>query len=99
MRVILLACLVCSANSTLQSLSIDDNPISDAARKAVELELVLCKMRNPKVTMIHASGKGFDDQDAIKIGEGLPYVLSRRKCPFFLATLRDFLFGFLGGDM
>ena len=67
-------CLVCSANSTLKSLDVSGNPMSKAARKAVELEFVLCQMRNPEVTQIDASRKGFDDQDAIKIGEGLRYV-------------------------
>ena len=48
--------------------------MSAAARKAIELEFVLRQMRNPTVTEIDASGKGFDDQDAIKIGEGLRFV-------------------------
>ena len=47
--------------------------MSAAARKAIEVEVVLCQMRNPTVTEIDASGKGFDDQDAIKIGQGLRY--------------------------
>ena len=70
-----LCSLVCSANSTLTSLVVSDNPMSAAARKAIEVEFVLCRMRNPTVTKINASGKGFDDQDAIKIGEGLRFVL------------------------
>ena len=69
-----MVCLVCSANSTLKSLDVSGNPMSEAARKAVQLELVLCQMRNPEVTQINASNKGFDDQEAIKIGEGLRYV-------------------------
>ncbi len=69
-----LVCLICSANSTLQSLDVSGNPMSEAARKAVELEFVLCQMRNPEVTDIDAAKKGFDDQDAIKIGEVLRYV-------------------------
>jgi hypothetical protein len=48
--------------------------MSEAALKAVQLEFVLCQMRNLEVTWIDASSKGFDDQDAIKIGEGLRYV-------------------------
>ena len=67
--------LVYSANSTLTTLDVSNNPMSAAACKAIELEFVLCRMRNPTVTEIYASGKGFDDQDAIKIGEGLWFVL------------------------
>ncbi len=48
--------------------------MSAAACKAIELEFVLCQMRNPEVSEIRASDKGFDDQDAIKIAEGLRYV-------------------------
>ena len=67
--------LICSANSTLTSLDVSDNPMNDAARKAIEVEFVLCQIRNPKISKIDASDKGFDDQDAIKIGEGLRSVL------------------------
>ncbi len=49
--------------------------MSAAARKAIEIEFVLCQLRNPEVTSIDASNKDFDNQDAIKIGEGLRYVL------------------------
>ena len=73
--VIIFCSLVCSANSTSTTLGVFGNPMSAAARKAIELELVLCRVRNPKVTEIDASFKGFDDQDAIKIGEGLRFVL------------------------
>ncbi len=66
---------VCRANSTLTALSVSNNRMSAAARKAIELEFVLCRMRNPTVTNIDARDKGFDDQDAIKIGEGLRFVL------------------------
>ncbi len=69
--------LVCSANSTLTRLVVSNNPMSAAARKAIELEFVLCQMRNPKVTIIDVLRKGFegfDDQDAITIGEGLRFV-------------------------
>ncbi len=66
--------LVCSANSTLTKINVTNNPMSAAARKAIEVELVLCQMRNPSVTEIDASDKDFDDQDAIKIGEGLRFV-------------------------
>ena len=72
---IYLCLLVCSANSTLTTLHVSNNPMSAAARKAIEVELVLCRMRNPTVTSIDGSGKGFDDQDAIKIGEGLRFAL------------------------
>jgi hypothetical protein len=70
-----LCSLVCSANSTLTSFYVSSNPMSAVACKAIELEFVLCRMRNPTVTDIDASGKGFDDQDAIRIGEGLRFVL------------------------
>ena len=66
--------MVCSANSTLTTLDVSNNPMSAAVRKTLELEFVLCRMRNPTVTVIKASGKGFDEQDAIKIGEGLRFV-------------------------
>ena len=69
-----LCSLVCSANSTLTTLNVSDNPMSAAARKAIGVEFVLCQMRNPTVTEINAGSKGFDDQDAIKIGEGLRFV-------------------------
>ncbi len=69
-----LCSLVYSANSTLTALDVSKNPMSAAARKAIEIEFVLCQMRNPTVTQIYAEGKGFDDQDAIKIGEGLRFV-------------------------
>ena len=71
-----LCSLVCSANSTLITCDVSNNPMSAAARKAIELEFVLCRMRNPSVTKIDASDKDFDDQDTIKIGEELRYVLS-----------------------
>ena len=45
--------------------------MSTAARKVIDVEFILCQMRNPTVTKINASDKGFDDQDAVKIGEGL----------------------------
>ena len=67
--------LVYSANSTLTTLGVSGNSMSAAARKSIALEFVLCQMRNPTVTQIRASGKGFDDQDAIKIGEELRFVL------------------------
>ena len=67
--------LVCSANSTLTTLDVSDNPMSAAARKTIELEFVLCQMRNPMVTEIDAPAMDFDDQDAIQIGEGLRFVL------------------------
>ena len=70
-----LCLLVCSVNSTLTFLDVSDNPMSAAARKAIEVEFVLCRMRNPMVTKINASWMGFDDQDAIKIVEGLRFVL------------------------
>jgi hypothetical protein len=70
-----LSSFVCSANSTLTTLGVSKNPMSAAAHKAIEVEFVLCRMRNPTVTEIVATGNGFDDQDAVKFGEGLRYVL------------------------
>ena len=70
-----LCSLIRSANSTFTRLDVSRNPMSAAARKAIEVEVVLCQMRNPAVTEIYARGKGFDDQDAIKIGEELRFVL------------------------
>ena len=67
--------LVCSTISTLTQIDLVGNPMSAAARKAIELEVVLCQMRNPTVTEIQVSATGFNDQDAIKIGEGLRCVL------------------------
>ena len=69
-----LCSLVCSANSTLTTFDVSKNPMSAAARTAIELEFVLCQIRNPKVTWINGFCKGFNDQDAIKIGEGLRFV-------------------------
>ena len=70
-----LCSLVCSANSTLTTLDVSGNPMSAAAHKAIQLEFVLCRMRNRTVTEIDASDQGFDDQDASKIVEGLRFVL------------------------
>jgi hypothetical protein len=58
-------------NSTLQILSMFDNPISAPVRKSLESELVLCQLRNAHVTKIDAPNKGFDDADAIRIAEAL----------------------------
>jgi hypothetical protein len=65
----------------LTTLYVSHNPMSAAARKVIEVEFVLCQMRNPTVTRVIAPSKrdfakieSFDDQDAIKIGEGLRYV-------------------------
>ena len=69
-----LCSLVCSANSSLTTLDVSDNPMSAVARKAIQVEVVLCQLRNQTVTRIDASGEGFGDQDAIKIGEGLRFV-------------------------
>ena len=70
-----LCSLVCSANLTLTALDVSHNPMSAAARKAIEVDFVLCQMRNPTVTEIDTFRQGFDDQDAFKIGEGLRFVL------------------------
>ncbi len=58
-------------NSTLQVLSMFDNPISAPVIKSLELELVLCQLRNAHVTAIDAANKGFDDADATCIAEAL----------------------------
>ncbi len=47
-------------------------------------------MRNPSVTQIDTSDKGFDDQDAIKMGEGLRFVL--HIIPIFCLWSRNFFF-------
>ncbi len=60
-----------SANSTLTSLDVSNNPMSLAACKSINLETVLCQLRNPAVTAIDARGKGFDDEDTTKIGKCL----------------------------
>jgi hypothetical protein len=65
-----------SANSTLITLAASHNPMSATTHKAIELEFVLCQMRNPTITSIRASWKGFNDEDAHKIYEGLWYALS-----------------------
>jgi hypothetical protein len=77
-----------SANSTLQSLDMTDNPISEVGHKAINLEFFLCKMRNPEVTVIHASAALPDEQDAIKIGDGLRYFgFKSKKCCVNLISL------------
>ncbi len=66
-------------NSTLQTLGIRNlfsrlsrpNSFSAPVLKAVELELVLCRLRNPNVTEMDALGKDFDDTDATRIAEAL----------------------------
>jgi hypothetical protein len=47
------------------------NPISASVLKSVELEFVLCRMRNAAVTDIDAGDKGFDDADASRIADAL----------------------------
>ncbi len=58
-------------NAALRELDLSGNSMSASARKSVELELVLCQMRNAAVTTIHASDKGFDDADASRIAHAL----------------------------
>ena len=58
-------------NSTLRTLELSGNTISAPVLKSVELECVLCQLRNAQVTEIDASGKGFDDTDATRISEAL----------------------------
>ena len=58
-------------NSTLQALDISDNLISDPVCKSVDLEFVLCQLRNAQVTEIDARDKGFDDADATRIAGAL----------------------------
>ncbi len=66
---------VCSANSSLTTLDVFRNPMSDVVHKAIKLGVILCQLRNPTVTEVDATYKGFNDQDANKIGEGLRCVL------------------------
>ncbi len=79
---------VCSANSRLTSLDLSGNLMSAAALKAIEVEFVLCQMRNPAVSKINASNKGFDNQDAIKIADGLRYVLRTNRV-FYMNTSKE----------
>ena len=58
-------------NSILQSFLWSGNAVSDHVLKSVELELVLCQLRNAHITEIDASNKGFDDADATCIAEAL----------------------------
>ncbi len=59
-------------NATLRLLDLHDNFISASVRKSVQLELVLCRMRNAAVThIIDASGKRFDGVDASRIADAL----------------------------
>jgi hypothetical protein len=58
-------------NTTLRRLDLKGNPISASVLTSVELELVLCQMRNAAVTNIDASRKGFDDADALRISDAL----------------------------
>ncbi len=83
--------LIRSANSTLVLLDVSDNPMDWRACKAIELELVLCQLRNPTVTDIYAADKGFDDQDAIKIGQGLRCLL--HVIPICLGQKENFIPG------
>ncbi len=75
-----------STNSSLTALNMRPNPMSDKAHTLIERELVLCMLRNPRITQIDASGKeldddadasskGFDDDDAAKFGQGLRYLV------------------------
>ena len=54
-----------------RGLDLSGNSISATALKCLELEFVLCRMRNAAVTDIDASGKGFDDADASRIADAL----------------------------
>jgi hypothetical protein len=58
-------------NSTLQRFRLSGNSVSDHVLKSVELQLVLCQLRNAHITEIDASHKGFDDADATCIAEAL----------------------------
>ncbi len=70
----ILCFLVYSYNSTLTRLDVFINPMSVAAHMAIKVKFVLCKMRNPTVNSIDASGEELDDQGAVMIGKGLRYV-------------------------
>jgi hypothetical protein len=84
-------------NSTLQTLGILHNFISAPVLKIVELEFVLCQLRNAHVTQIDARRKGFDDADAIRIAEALRCEIlhmclygrtSSSRCPETIAQSR-----------
>lgn len=67
-------------NSTLHTLHFSSNPISVLVRKSVELELVLCRLRNAQVTQmkIDALDAVFDDADVARIAEALRCKILRR---------------------
>ena len=58
-------------NSKLQTLDLVYNRISKPVQKSVDLEMVLCQLRNAQVTEIDALDDDFDDADAIRIAEAL----------------------------
>ena len=59
----------------MRLLDVFGNPMSAMSRKSIQLEMVLCQMRNSTVTDIDASSHHFDDEDAIKMAASLQYVL------------------------
>ncbi len=76
-------------NSTLRTLVLPGARISKFARKGVELELLLCKLRNAHVTQIDASNNHkalhgvdtcLDDAEATRIAEALRCEHSARAC-------------------
>jgi hypothetical protein len=65
--------LNCSANATLTQFNVDGNVMQPILLKSIELEFVLCQLRNPEVTEIHASDKKFHPCHYDKIGQALRY--------------------------
>lgn len=63
----------------LRHLELSGNPMSASARKSIELELVLCQLRNAAVTDIAC--RGFDDGDASRIADAL-------RCAFGFESVR-----------
>ena len=79
-------------NSSLQNCVLYGNSVSEHVLNSVKLELVLCQLRNARVTEIHASDNGFDDADATRIAEALRcehHIRNERVC--VCATARPLL--------
>ena len=64
----------CSTNASLTELNLECNPdITEPARLAVERQLILNNLRNPRVTTIDARGKGFVDDDVVAMAHIIGY--------------------------
>ncbi len=61
----------CRLNAALRELDLSGNPLSNSARKSVQLELVLRRMRKAAFMRIDAFHGGFDDADASRIADAL----------------------------